>query len=528
MEKKVGNKKIPVLAVTLLILLNPVIIGKQIQGNSFLLSTTIGKKTFPTFQLIPHEPILITADVGFEEFPGNGTEENPHIIEGYNITTNNDHAISIKDSTKYFIIRNCLVQADMTGIGISNATEGTAIIFSNICVDSSSNGIVVSNSNKSKIESNVCNDSYYGIRLINSNFSTVTNNSCNYNFYGIKLHLDYFSTVANNSCTNQICNGINLDSSYSATITGNNCANNNESGIYLDNSYSAFVVNNSFHNDGLAIYDQTLSGYLSHTVENNWVNERPLGYYSNLVNATFSDFSYGQLILINCTGAIVQDLDISHTSIGLSIYYCKYAQVVNNTIYQSLEYSILLDSSSYSLVANNSCINNNNNENIGVVVYNSSFSEVVNNTCNYNLFGMLIEFSSSCLISFNHLQENIGYGIVLVIDTSNNIIHHNRFINNCLDTPYPQAYDDGRNNVWYDEETKEGNYWSDWDNMGSYKIDGYALSVDKYPLNEGLIRPFPFWLKITLISVSVIAIVITSYLFYFYKVKKTRIRKNNT
>ena len=39
-------------------------------------------------------------------------------------------------------------------------------------------------------------------------------------------------------------------------------------------------------------------------------------------------------------------------------------------------------------------------------------------------------------------------------------------------------------NYWFDNITKEGNFWSDWSGIGNYSIDGPANSEDPYCLNE--------------------------------------------
>ncbi|MHA2309495.1 MAG: hypothetical protein ACXABJ_09480, partial [Candidatus Heimdallarchaeaceae archaeon] len=45
-----------------------------------------------------------------------------------------------------------------------------------------------------------------------------------------------------------------------------------------------------------------------------------------------------------------------------------------------------------------------------------------------------------------------------------------------------QAQDWGEDNVWFDETTTEGNYWSDLKKI-PYLIDGPAKSFDPYPIN---------------------------------------------
>ncbi len=91
--------------------------------------------------------------------------------------------------------------------------------------------------------------------------------------------------------------------------------------------------------------------------------------------------------------------------------------------------------------------------------------------------------SNFCVLSYNLLQENEGYGVYLLLWSDSNIIHHNTFIDNNLGGS-SQAYDDCTDNYWYDTATLGGNFWSDWLEIGSYPIDGSASSVDLYPLDE--------------------------------------------
>ena len=52
-----------------------------------------------------------------------------------------------------------------------------------------------------------------------------------------------------------------------------------------------------------------------------------------------------------------------------------------------------------------------------------------------------------------------------------------------------QAFDDNTDinhiNFWYDDYSKEGNYWSDliWNEDSEYLIDG-GIAIDQYPLFE--------------------------------------------
>ncbi|GAH11145.1 unnamed protein product, partial [marine sediment metagenome] len=53
---------------------------------------------------------------GEYDLPGTGTKNDPYIIANYSIDTSFDYAIYIRDTTKYFVIKNCTVKS--TGFGI--------------------------------------------------------------------------------------------------------------------------------------------------------------------------------------------------------------------------------------------------------------------------------------------------------------------------------------------------------------------------------------------------------------------------
>jgi parallel beta-helix repeat protein len=93
--------------------------------------------------------------------------------------------------------------------------------------------------------------------------------------------------------------------------------------------------------------------------------------------------------------------------------------------------------------------------------------------------------SHNSSLTYNLFQENIGYGLSLG-SSFNCTIHHNSFIDNNLGGT-SQASDEGEGNIWYDNSTKEGNFWSDYSDSGNYTIYneyGDPVSFDLYPLSE--------------------------------------------
>ncbi|GAJ01466.1 unnamed protein product, partial [marine sediment metagenome] len=131
--KKIGTLVI----LSMLVVTNIVFfVGSDIEQSE----TSVG-----SYSLIPHSPIEIASDEDFVTygFQGNGTADNPYIIEGLNITTAHSLGIGISLTSKFFIIRNCHVETGGFGIGISVVADGTASIVNNTCI-STSMGITLS------------------------------------------------------------------------------------------------------------------------------------------------------------------------------------------------------------------------------------------------------------------------------------------------------------------------------------------------------------------------------------------------
>ena len=177
-----------------------------------LIKTQVGvfstpKKQFDIqlpFNYIAHNPITITNDGDFITygFPGLGTAEDPYLIENYNITTNSEIGIYIEDTTKYFVIRNCYIDAYRRGIDIENTALGTTSIINNTCFN---------------------NLHEFGIKLYQASFATIISNTCINSRDGIQVHTSSGVIIANNTCINNDYQGIKMEFSFNATIMNNHC-----------------------------------------------------------------------------------------------------------------------------------------------------------------------------------------------------------------------------------------------------------------------------------------------------------------
>nr|AAZ32513.1 hypothetical protein [uncultured euryarchaeote Alv-FOS4] len=70
-----------------------------------------------------------------------------------------------------------------------------------------------------------------------------------------------------------------------------------------------------------------------------------------------------------------------------------------------------------------------------------------------------------------------------------------------------QGYDDSGDNVWFNEYTEKGNYWSNWDGKDwgtsdAYTISGSAEEYDMFP--QGPANPVPEFSSAELLCVILI------------------------
>lgn len=242
-------------------------------------------------------------------------------------------------------------------------------------------------------------------------------------------------------------------------------------------------------------------------------------------------------LFINASG-VINGIEIHNTNVHFEIKNCT---ILTDYI------GILLSAiaASTAKINNNTCISKSGDGagagitgTYGCIITDNEFANFMqgihlnhahNNIITNNIFpsnnyqGINIRYSNYNEITYNSIQYSQQHGLALVGTSHDNIIHHNRFINNSLAEEYTidgertgtiesQGYDEGSNNIWYDEEGKHGNRWSDYEGRGTYPIDGPANAEDIYPLelsyNESAFIPLVTFL-LSFISISCLLIVLT-------------------
>jgi len=155
-------------------------------------------------------------------FPGNGTLENPYLIDSYEVRSNftEESEFYITNVTKHFIIQNCQTE-HLDGIVLEGLNSGSVVLrFNQI--------IRINLFYPAMIKT--C------ISIIDCSNIVVANNTCDSNVNGIVVSNSNNITVANNT----ILNGINEPSS-----------DRRYCGLSISNSENCDVHNNDFEEGGI-------------------------------------------------------------------------------------------------------------------------------------------------------------------------------------------------------------------------------------------------------------------------------------
>lgn len=125
---------------------------------------------------------------------GNGTLGNPYKIENIIIDgQGSGSCIYIRNSTKYFIIRNCTLYNSGSDLdedgGIKLELVENGKLIDNNCSYNNANGIFLINSDNNNLSGNIVNNNTVnGVKLEESSYNTILGNKTNYNYDGIHLN----------------------------------------------------------------------------------------------------------------------------------------------------------------------------------------------------------------------------------------------------------------------------------------------------------------------------------------------------
>ena len=251
----------------------------------------VGENENPVIkQYTIHDPIRIDGNTDFsaQGWPGSGTEEDPYIIEGFEIDGSGEgYGIYVGNTTVHFEVRENYVHSASgnigqffwnTGLILRNVQNGRLtnntvtengrhgiyltrdsaynIISGNEVNLNSRHGIFLDDfSNNNQLIDNTANSNNqgalnndHGINLVSSSHNTIRGNEVLNNYNGIRTSSTNHNILSENHISGNDMQGILLVSSNNNLITWNHISSNGGtggSGVRLFNSNSNSVYNNN-------------------------------------------------------------------------------------------------------------------------------------------------------------------------------------------------------------------------------------------------------------------------------------------
>ncbi|MGQ4891552.1 MAG: right-handed parallel beta-helix repeat-containing protein [Candidatus Njordarchaeia archaeon] len=262
---------------------------------------------------------------------------------------------------------------------------------------------------------------------INQDNTVIKNSILRNNYIGIYVKANNVSLI-NVTVENSERDGVFISSGSNVKLENCYISNNGGAGLYNYGGSNLTLTNSVFINDGVTVID-TYNNYF----ENNTVNGMPLVYLEQANNVVVENA--GQVIVVNSTGILVRNVDISKTDSGVLIVDSSNITIKNSHLREN-DICIRTYKSSDIKIENNwieNCpsgvhVNTGNSfvvtDNIfidsGLFFYDSYGNTVTNNTVN----GMPLVYLEQ---ANNVVVENAGQAIII---NSTNIIVRDAYVKN--------------------------------------------------------------------------------------------------
>ena len=237
-------------------------------------------------QLSPRLPISFVGNGGFTTLNGvtnpmaNGTEDDPFVIEGWNISGFQDYGVYIADTDAHFVIRNVLVENGEQGICLFQVTNAR---LENVTVNNCIDGIQLLHASEiTATSSRFSNNSEHGIYMADSRDNTIRNVLIEDGDQGVHLFHVTNAQIEDVGVNNCVV-GVQLFYTSNSTVTYGEFSNNSEHGVYVLESNNNMISHNKIVNNfngielGMqssnTIYDNLFDNFDSNAVDygtSNW------------------------------------------------------------------------------------------------------------------------------------------------------------------------------------------------------------------------------------------------------------------
>lgn len=465
-----------------------------------------------------------------------GEDKETTVISG----DNNNTAITIFGdgvNVTGFTIRNGGNTTTGIGGGIHLYATDNCNISENI-VTANNFGVYLENSGNNTLRNNRIFDNVYNFGVSGISLSHYVNDVDSSNtvdgkpiLYWINEHdrevpsdVGYVAIV---NCTGMTIKNLHLSNNYNGllivytqnSVLTDNTITNNWEGLRFDLSSDNVLSGNSMHNNE---YNLLINGKLPNDFgTTNAIDGKSIIYWIDQHNKVVPS-NAGYVVLIDCTGITVKNLQLSNNLQGVLLINTRNSTITQNTITNQIN-GIELELSHNNTITNNFI---DTNSNAGINLESSDSNSFAGNTITGNEAGIYFNSSSGNSIYRNNITAN-NYALQFLINfdldgssnntinennvtlnqfyidiepylNANNTIYHNNFINNTnqLVDYYSPIYSE-RQNSW--DNGSEGNYWSDYEEIypNATELGDSGVWDTPCPINHmdvdnfPLVQPFP-------------------------------------
>lgn len=483
----------------------------------------------------PHAPIVIASNSEFTDengvVGGSGSPDDPYIISGWRITSQDGECILVTNTTACFVIHNVDLQSDEFGIYAIHLVDvqGGTVVDSEMSGEG--DGLLMEYCSYIDVVDCDFSEGIYGVSVYHSTQFYLR--GCDF--------ADLYQSFDGHSSSVFTVSTCLLEAKYypcwldfcgKGSFTDNHieCTEKARSGAYLLDSSEMTFEGNEFVDCSIDIVGWTESAFTTHSIsQDNTVDGRPILHYQGCSDLVLDGTEAGEVIIVDCenvaitnmeftngfagvilaysSGVLVEDSVFTSCEIGVRTVECNDVVLRGNSVDEALQQAVGIWRTEGAVVEDNymSCGGLLRYQTL-VPVYHSSDVMIVNNTLSDIWSGIRVFSTSRVDISCNHVSgmmaegvsvgyssqveikgnELTGNGVGLSLERcSETSVYHNNFLGNDA-----QASDvNGTANAWDSGYPYGGNYWSDYsgvdedgDGFGDtpYIVDDEAQ--DNYPL----------------------------------------------
>jgi len=279
----------------------------------------------------------------------------------------------------------------------------------------------------------------------------------------------------------------------------------------LDTAYNLIVCNNDFINDSILVgnYVHTTDSFtlksVLHIIENNTVNGKPLYYVKNKSNFIVPNDA-GQIILVNCSNATINNNFFTKVDFPIILYFCNkclienvtskdtYGEIIlfysNNCTIQYINASNMIFGVCLDYKSTNNAVRYNEvyNNIAGITVMASSkYNKIYKNYIHHNTEGIRISNKSSYNIFYENILVENKFGFSLFLKPHDNNIQNNTILKTSFCVKSIGKTKNYYNNNYWNKPRVIPKFIFGWlknKNFPVFTFPCFITGVDWHPLKE--------------------------------------------